>query len=518
MSNRPEAVIAFDVASIDPDAGLANAVSALARRLVPIALVDLTDAAAAAEHLSAPTSGRVVVADEHMAIAVTDGWTGVVWERRHDPSFVRWWFDQLSMQGIGPSLVAVVATDPGSRTPDGLTDRPIPITLPAAGPGELSAVLDHLNRGREEGELPAIDESPGWTLAFEVGPGQRRDPGAASLLTVSNGSVGLRGGLEDRPGDDHFVVAAGAFGRGPDGLIYPLPGAAPTVLSGDDGAGGFRRVIDLRTGVVVRHGKPGQLRTVRFASLAHPEVVAVRAEDGAVDVPWPPPVNRPRVTSGTVADHTSVVDQEQADTAVVETVGDRAVVVTAAEQRRWCSDDCRRIERLAAIRADSVSKRDVSRATATAMLDTARGMGFDRLLSEHRQAWARRWSTADIEIDGDPASQLAVRFALFHLLSCAPTSGEAAVGARGLTGLSYAGHVFWDTDVYVLPALAATLPAAARAVLHYRIARLEPARKRARDRGLPGAAFSLGVGRQRGRGDTALVSGSRRSADPDPHR
>jgi trehalose/maltose hydrolase-like predicted phosphorylase len=489
MSNRPEAVIAFDVTSIDHDAGLANAISTLAGKLVPIALADLTDAAAAAEHLGARMSGRIVLADEHTAIAVTDGWTGVVWERRHEASFVRWWFDQLWLQGIGPSLVAVVATDPGARMPDGVTDRPIPITLTTAGPGELSAVLDQLSRGRDDGELPAIDETPGWTLAFEFAPDERPDPGTASLLTVSNGSVGLRGGLEDRSGDDHFVVAAGAYGRGPEGLVLPLPGAAPTVLSGHGGAGGCRRIIDLRTGVVARHGKPGNLSTVRFASLAHPEVVALRAEDGAIDTPWPPPVDRPHVTSGTVADHNSVVDREQADSTVVETVSDRAIVVTTAEQRRWCSDDYRRIERLAAIRSDTVSRRDTSRATATAMLETARTMGFDRLLSEHRQAWARRWNTADIEIDGDPASQLAVRFALFHLLSCSPTSGEAAVGARGLTGLSYAGHVFWDTDVYVLPALAATLPAAARAVLRYRIARLGPARKRARDRGMPGARF-----------------------------
>ena len=41
-------------------------------------------------------------------------------------------------------------------------------------------------------------------------------------------------------------------------------------------------------------------------------------------------------------------------------------------------------------------------------------------------------------------------------------AGEAAVGARGLTGRAYRGHVFWDSDVYVLPFLAATHPAAAR--------------------------------------------------------
>ena len=35
---------------------------------------------------------------------------------------------------------------------------------------------------------------------------------------------------------------------------------------------------------------------------------------------------------------------------------------------------------------------------------------------------------------------------------------EAAVGARGLSGPGYRGHVFWDADTFVLPFLAATHP------------------------------------------------------------
>jgi trehalose/maltose hydrolase-like predicted phosphorylase len=67
--------------------------------------------------------------------------------------------------------------------------------------------------------------------------------------------------------------------------------------------------------------------------------------------------------------------------------------------------------------------------------------------------------------------------------------GEAAVGARGLTGPAYAGHVFWDADVFVLPVLAATRPAAARAMLGYRIRRLPAARRAAQDCGRRGARF-----------------------------
>jgi trehalose/maltose hydrolase-like predicted phosphorylase len=44
---------------------------------------------------------------------------------------------------------------------------------------------------------------------------------------------------------------------------------------------------------------------------------------------------------------------------------------------------------------------------------------------------------------------------VFHLLAVAADAGESAVGARGLTGPAYGGHVFWDADVFVLPALMA---------------------------------------------------------------
>ena len=59
---------------------------------------------------------------------------------------------------------------------------------------------------------------------------------------------------------------------------------------------------------------------------------------------------------------------------------------------------------------------------------------------------------------GDPELQRAVRFCLFHLMSAVSDRGEAALGARGLSGTGYRGHVFWDTDVFVLPFLAATHP------------------------------------------------------------
>lgn len=72
-------------------------------------------------------------------------------------------------------------------------------------------------------------------------------------------------------------------------------------------------------------------------------------------------------------------------------------------------------------------------------------------------------------------AERAVRFGLFHPMGSVGDSGEAGVRARGIGGNAYRGHVFWDGDVFVLPFLAATHPAFARAMLEYRVRRLPAA-------------------------------------------
>ena len=178
-----------------------------------------------------------------------------------------------------------------------------------------------------------------------------------------------------------------------------------------------------------------------------------------------------------------------ADLAFTGSVDQRLAV--AAQQRVTTVDGRDIVERLAAWAAPPAGVGNSQ--LAAEYLEQAEALGFDALLAQHRCAWAHMWEDAAVGIEGDhddvARDQLTARFAVFHLLAAAAPDGEAAVGARGLTGLAYEGHVFWDADVFVLPALAAIRPSAARAMLEYRIRRLPAARELAKARGLAGARF-----------------------------
>jgi alpha,alpha-trehalose phosphorylase len=129
------------------------------------------------------------------------------------------------------------------------------------------------------------------------------------------------------------------------------------------------------------------------------------------------------------------------------------------------------------------------RAQVEAALAGAVQTGWKGLVAEQRAFLDEFWSTADVEIDGDPELQQATRFALFHILQAGARGESRAIPGKGLTGPGYDGHAFWDTESFVLPVLTYTIPDAARDALRWRHSTLDKAKDRARQLGLRGAAF-----------------------------
>jgi len=112
------------------------------------------------------------------------------------------------------------------------------------------------------------------------------------------------------------------------------------------------------------------------------------------------------------------------------------------------------------------------------------------LLKKHICAWEDLWKSAKVSIWGDPEVEKNFRFNIYHMLICAPKNeGLSSIGARTLSGEGYRGHIFWDTEIFLLPFYLYTFPDVAKNMLLYRYKRLDAARAIAKQCGFKGAMF-----------------------------
>lgn len=116
----------------------------------------------------------------------------------------------------------------------------------------------------------------------------------------------------------------------------------------------------------------------------------------------------------------------------------------------------------------------------------------ERLKKYHQKAWAELWnSDILIEAEGKEAhqTQLAVHEALYHLYSFCREGQAYSLSPMGLSGLGYNGHVFWDTEIWMYPALLLMHPEMAKSLLEFRFHSLDAAFQNAKSHGYNGAMF-----------------------------
>ncbi len=437
---------------------------------------------------------RVVIEGTRVEIAVVDagdvalGMLEELWRRGVDPQSVLMVIDGLA--GVPHRPAPVIAPDVRAATVvlvNGNQGSPRSgVVALTGGMARLHQLLADQLRRRRQRALPAVTTQASWSVALE-GFDFEQERVHEALFTLADGRVGISGApLASHPSRHSWVIAAGVYdGDGPS--THLLTGPVAFEL-GKVGAGTpMRRALDLRTGVLYESAgaQPDAVESVRFVSLARPTTALLRARYPTALRAGPPllsPADDP------------IHDQGRVDkTMWMQVAGSMGGIVAAAAQSSAAGRPVdgkkagRVLDRVAVYRSDANTLPDPS--SAVDAVSQAATIGFDQLLTEHRQAWARRWEDADVVVEGDDELQLGIRFALFHLMASVADSGEAAVGARGLTGTSYRGHVFWDADTFVLPFLAATHPAAARAMLEYRLRRLPAAIEAAHAAGHAGARF-----------------------------
>lgn len=130
---------------------------------------------------------------------------------------------------------------------------------------------------------------------------------------------------------------------------------------------------------------------------------------------------------------------------------------------------------------------------AERLVAKARFDGFDSLRTQNRAEWETLWKSR-IRLEGaDARWQQLADAGFFYLMSSAHASSPASTSIFGLATWRdyhyYFGHVMWDIEAFVVPALCLLQPPAARAMLEYRFAHLDSARRNAQLMGRQGLQF-----------------------------
>ena len=295
------------------------------------------------------------------------------------------------------------------------------------------------------------------------------------------------------------------------------------------------RVLDMRAGTLTRDvewcsptRQVVRVRTIRLVSLVQRAIAAILYEVEPVDEPL-----RVVLQSELVANEPLPAVKGDPRTAAAEAdlVGEhaavhglRAVLVHSTQQSglRMAAAMDHLVEGPGDIDSDAEADADLARATVTAQIQPgaplrltkliaygwshersmpavrdqveaalaeARHTGWDALCKHQREFLDGFWERGDVEIEGEPRLQQALRFGMFHVLQAGARNEGRAIPAKGLTGSGYDGHAFWDTEVYALPMLTHAFPDASRDALQWRHSTLDRARQRAKQLGLEGAAF-----------------------------
>lgn len=407
----------------------------------------------------------------------------------------------------------VVGIDRGANA-DALDRAGADLVVPDLGVLDLEA-LDAAYRKRQD--------SFAWRVEQE-GFDRARERQMESLFAIGNGYLGVRGALDSPlPGSQSDLFIAGIYDRkrtdlpyseiefltpgrvaDPYGELVPLPFPFRLMVSAEDtpldfgGNYGIElvRLLDMHSGmlhITAVYETPDERRTTvrtrRCASLADPHLLLQEAivtpENHGSRIALAVSLEEPELAAR--HPHLELLEH-------VREPGVELVRYITRASRFEISIASRNVTRGNTLRrAISVfTSRDTPHpgAAALAHAQALEVEAFDVHVAAHADKWRDFWSRADVRIPGRPAVEQALRFGCYHLRLGAGDDPRVSIGARTLTGRAYEGHVFWDTEIFMLPFFLYVEPACARNLLLYRFHTLEGARRHARQIGCRGACFA----------------------------
>jgi len=366
-----------------------------------------------------------------------------------------------------------------------------------------------------------------------------------TIFTLGNGYIGARGTLEEGYGEECAgTYIAGIYdkdkGQSSEIVNVPNPFRVEVYVNGKKLSMDnmeiieHHRMLDMKKAVLSRHsvftdaGKRYEYESMRFLNLRNMHLGVMRFSFKALDSDAHVVVRR--IIDGTTRNeiqavgepikHYSVTHVSDTGSDVlyleartndlgiligVASAGDMGTGKFQSVVERKCYTNGESIVREFQFNAEKgeryrfndyisiYTSRDVESDVETTCLnevESARKHRTPYLLKRHVAAWDNRWRYSDVRVEGDSAAQKAIRFNIYHLLIAAPSEDiNVSIAAKALSGEWYKGHVFWDTEIYVLPFFIYTQPKIARNLLLYRCRRLSQAKAKAKLQKYEGALF-----------------------------
>jgi trehalose/maltose hydrolase-like predicted phosphorylase len=388
-------------------------------------------------------------------------------------------------------------------------------------------------------------EERDWTVSEDVYAPERARY-FETVFTLANGFLGVRGSSEEGSAEEHAgSYLAGVFNRAGDEAteLVNIPAWLGTSLSADGRLVtprkgrllAYRRWLDMKNAVLVREFRVRQqrrttrVRIERFVSRSDTHTAAIRytvtPENYSARLSFESSLDARVTNSG--RKHLKVARLEEFVSGLYGQGGGILLEVETLESKVRIAQAA--TTKLSVEGSSVEAARAVSRTgetiTEVVSFDAERGReyvfdklvtfftsrdgfadpaevaahcagrqherGYDALFAAHRENWKDVWQRSDVRIDGDDAAQRAARFSIFHSAACAPVSSDkVSLGAKGLHGEGYKGHVFWDCEIFNAPLFIYSQPEVARNLLMYRYHTLPGARRKAKSAGYRGAMYA----------------------------
>lgn len=362
-----------------------------------------------------------------------------------------------------------------------------------------------------------------------------------SIFCLANGYMGIRSAFEEPyPFQTRGLFVSGCFNSS-DNEVVELPNGADSTeiqisLDGElfsmntGSVSGYSRTLNLYTGELVRtlcwtspKGKRYGMVFRRTVSRADVHAYGLQAEicplDQEVQVEVVSGINGRMTNSGVQHFHDGTkkvldrrylyLDQKttQSDVTLYHCCGTR--VLGGSEEKRSFGMQRRRIQETVSFQipkgkngyyeklAVLYTSRDLAdqdeeqgKSLVQEHLENLVNLGYERLHEKSAGAYGDYWKNHDVRIKADCGKvQLALRFSQYHLQGVIPLDSRSSIAAKGLTGEGYKGHVFWDTEVFILPYYLFNSPKKAKQLLEYRMNHMEQAKENAAKKGYRGIMF-----------------------------